>query len=413
MLPTPPPVRRPPSPAGRARRSALLVAGTGLATLAVAAPSAVAAPEYYGVEVDATVRTTYAGSSDDPRLEHASSLSTSTRVTAGFLAVIERAAGGRIIGAAGEAQHDATTTGTSSTREREFHASSNDWYERARSCTGAGRNRNDEGRTSLREDPLTPLVGASMILNLADRLDVNMDCTDTGRHGGAGPGSFSLSSPLPEDPLNDPGGPLSVSFDLPEEATRAGKTIQLFRGPAEGRAAYCPQALDEQAHRTSCRVTFEGTITLTRQDLGGGSPGPTHPGEQVPAGPTSPAGPGVPRPTQPAAGTAGPTVPAVPRVPATQSAVLGGSGLRFRATCRTACTGTARVRVPAKGGKGRARTLATVPVTLAAGARSRTVLVRLPARIRRALARTKGATVLVALRPQGGRTARTTLKVRR
>ena len=408
MLPTPSSTRHRSPAASRARRSGLAVAA-GLAALTVGAPSAVAATEFYGVEVDATVRTTYAGSSDDPRLEHESSLSTSTRVTAGFLAVIERVPGGRIVGAAGEAQHDATTTGTIATREREFHASSNDWYERATSCTGAGPNRNDEGRTSLREDPLTPLVGASMILNLADRLDVNMDCTATGRHGGAGPGSFSLSSPLPEDPLNEPGGPLSVSFDLPEEATRAGKTIQLFRGPADGQAAYCPKALDEQAHRRSCRVTFEGTITLTRQDLGG-----TPPSTPAPGGPTVPT-PGTPtRPApSPGTGTPKPTTPATPSVPAGQRALLGGSGLRFRATCPTACTGTATVRVPVAGRTGRTRTVATVPVTVGAGSRARTVRVTLPRTARRVLARTTGATVVVALRPKGGRVARTTLKVRR
>lgn len=409
-------------PASRSplRLAAATAAATGVVALAAAGPAS-AAYEYYGVEVDAVVDTSYVGQASTPTFEHDSSVATSTRVTSAFLAVIERDAGGRIIGANGEDQHEATTTGTITAREREFHAGSGDWYERGSACVGAGRNRNDEGRTILESDPLTPLVGGALRLTLADRLLVALTCETTGRHGGAGPGSFTLKSPRPDDPFSQPAGPLAVDFALPPEATAAGKVIQLFEGPAAGQEAYCPEDLAESAHRKSCRVTFRGTITLTKTDLGGQPPAP---GGQDGAGPGTPAppappvlpGPTVPPPSSPRPASTS-TPPATPRIPAGQRAVLGtgGSHLTFRATCPTACTGTASIRVPV-GGKGRAkrtRTLATVPVTLAAGARARTVRVAIPGKARHALRRTPGAAVVVALRPTGGRKATVTLQVRR
>ncbi|HST41059.1 MAG TPA: hypothetical protein VLK58_16210, partial [Conexibacter sp.] len=251
----------------RPLRTGAALFAAGLATLACAGPAS-AATEMYGVEVDATVETSYTGESHSTSFEHDSALATSTRVTAGFLAVIDRAEGGRILGATGEDQHTATTSGSITTREREFEPDYNDWWERGTECSGAGQNKNDEGRTSLRSDPLTPLVGATLILNLADTLLVDVTCRDTGRHGGAGPRSFTLTSPIPEDEFSEPFGPLAVSFDLPEEATRAGKVIQLFEGPAQGHAAYCPQTLDEQPHRKSCTVRFRGTITMTKVSKG-------------------------------------------------------------------------------------------------------------------------------------------------
>lgn len=374
---------------------------SAFAALAVTAPAQAATPEMYGVEVDAVVETSYSGSESRPDFEHDSAVALRTRVRAGFLAVIERAEGGRIVGASGEDQHVATTTGTIETREREFTPEWNDWWERSTSCTGAGEAKNDEGRTSLRPDPLTPLVGAALVLNLADKLVVDVTCTDTGRNGGAGPRAFTLLSPLPEDELTTPGGPLAVEFDLPAEATAAGKTIQLFEGPAAGQATHCPAELAERAHMKSCRVTFRGTIAFTRDSSA----------DDLLA----------------------------PLVPAKQQAKLEkrGTSLTFRAACPSGCRGTAAIRVPA-GGHGKAsgvaagaevrgapiggtaaraasaklRTLATIRVSVPKSARARAVKVAVPREARKALLRTRGAVVALTLKG-GGRTTRVTLRLAR
>lgn len=405
------PARRP----WRTGRAAALAAAAGLTTLAVAAPAQAASPEMYGVEVDAVVETAYTGSESRPDFEHDAALSLQTRVRAGFLAIIERDAGGRITGATGEDQHQATTTGTIETREREFAPEWSDWWERATNCTGAGEAKNDEGRTSLRPDPLTPLVGASLVLNLADKLTVDVTCTDTGRNGGAGPRAFTLLSPVPDDVLEAPSGPLAVAFDLPAEAAAAGKTIQLFEGPAGGQASYCPADLAERAHMKSCRVTFRGTITFTRDrsaeprvPSGGGGGGTGDGGSRTP--------------------TRAPDDDDLlaPLVPAKQQAKLDrkASSLTFRAACASGCRGTAAIRVPARGaGKasgataGRAaaaklRTLATIRVTVPKSGSARTIKVAIPKRARKTLLRTRGAVVALTLKG-GGRTTRRTLKLAR
>lgn len=400
----------------RTGRAAALaaVAAAGLSVLAVAAPAQAALPEMYGVEVDAVVETSYTGSESRPDFEHDSALALTTRVRAGFLALIERDATGRIIGASGEDQHAAHTTGTIETREREFAPEWSDWWERATSCTGAGEAKNDEGRTSLRPDPLTPLVGASLVLNLADKLVVDVGCTDTGRNGGAGPRAFTLLSPVPDDVLEAPRGPLAVAFDLPAEATAAGKTIQLFEGPVAGQATYCPPELRERAHMQSCRVTFRGTITFTRDRS---------------AEPRAPAGGG--------GGGETPRTPGrapnddddllAPLVPAKQQAKLDrkASSLTFRAACTSGCRGTAAIRVPARGAgrapgapAGRAaaaaklRTLATIRVTVPKSARARAIRVAIPRQARKTLLRSRGAVVALTLKG-GGRTTKTTLKLKR
>ncbi|MFA4928215.1 MAG: hypothetical protein WC558_06840, partial [Patulibacter sp.] len=244
-------------------------ATTALTILAVASPTAASAfaIDMYDVEVDATVETTYTGDATSTQLEHHAALIASTRLTSRFLASIERAADGRIIGANGADHHVASTSATVTTTEREYDPDWNDWWQRGTTCTGAGENRNDRGRTSLISDPLTPLVGAAFTLNLADELEVALHCTDTGRNGGAGPRSFSIESAL-SDEIGGPNGPLAVDFDLPPEATAAGKVIQRFEGPAAGREGYCPTSLAEQPYMTSCRVRFSGTISLTKIRLG-------------------------------------------------------------------------------------------------------------------------------------------------
>ena len=389
-------------------------ASAALAAFAVAAPAQAAPLELYGVEVDAVVETTYAGDAHTPTFEHTSSLALQTRLRAGFLAVVERDASGRVIGASGEDQHVATTTGAIETRERELAPDWNDWWERSTSCVGAGEAKNDEGRTSLRPDPLTPLVGASLILNLADKLTVDVDCADTGRNGGAGPRAFTLLSPVPDDEFG-PTGPLAVSFDLPAEATAAGKTIQLFEGPAGGRATYCPPELAERAETTSCRVTFRGTVTLTRDRASG----PGTPSNGGSGSGRAPAPVDDPRLDDLLA----------PLVPAKQQARLsrGATSLTFRAACASGCRGTAAIRVPAKAvaratgaaGAGaratvaaRLRTLATVRVAVAKSASARTVRVAIPRKARRALLRSRGAVVALTLKG-GGRTTKATLKLTR
>jgi hypothetical protein len=377
----------------------------GLASLALAGPAAAGTPEYYGVEVDATVETSYTGEEHSQAVEHDVSLALSTRVTAGFLAVIDRDASGRIIGATGQDQHVATTTGSILSRERRFAPEWNDWYEYATACTGAGENKNDEGRTTLRPDPLTPLVGASLVLNLADRLEVNATCENTGRDGGVGPRSALLESPLPEDDLVTPTGPLAVAFDLPREATAAGKVIQLFEGPAAGQAAYCPTDLAERSQKKACTVRFRGTITMTKTDLGMGQPAPTAPA------PTAPA--------KPAPSSSDDDLLA-PLVPPKQAARIGAkaSSLSFRAACRGGCSGTATVRVPAPRtrakGKPATRRLAVVRVAVPKGTKARTVRVAVPRKARAALRRAKGATVVLRLKDRrSGRSTSTTLAVRR
>lgn len=379
------------------RRTAAGIIAGGLAALALSAPAADAAPELYGVEVDAIVETTYSGHENTPTFEHDASVALSTHVTAGFLAVIDRAEGGRIVGATGEDQHTATTSGTITTREREYSADWDDWYERGTDCTGGGQNKNDEGRTSLSPDPLTPLVGASLVLNLADRLLVSADCTDTGRDGGAGPRSFALSSPLPEDPFSGGYGPLAVRFDLPAEATAAGKVIQLFEGPAEGHAAYCPEELAERAHKQACKVTFRGTITLTKTT--------TAPPPLPPVVPPVPGDVPIVRPTRPAADPAAERKPLLPRQQARLGA--GASRLSFRAGCSGGCDGTASIRIA-----GRPRTVATIRLRVPRGASARTVQVTIPKSARRTLRRARGAVVVVALKDRASRrTSKVTLKL--
>ncbi|MDW5596822.1 hypothetical protein VSS74_20920 [Conexibacter stalactiti] len=405
------PLTRPPrnddTTRARPRRAGTALLAAGLASLACAGPAAAAGIELYGVEVDAIVETSYSGESHSTEFEHDASLATSTHVTAGFLASIDRAAGGRIIGATGEDQHTATTTGTITTREREFDDNADDWWERATECRGAGQNKNDEGRTSLRADPLTPLVGASLILNLADELLVDVTCTDTGPNGGAGPRSFTLNSPIPEDELSGVNGPLAVSFDLPEEATRAGKVIQLFEGPAEGQAAYCPETLAEQPYLKRCTVRFRGTITLEKVSLDQPQPPVTPPPVTPPpvAVPPAPAPPTTaPERSQPSA-----------TVPAKQRARLDAKGARltFRAACPAGCTGSATIRVPGARPK-KPRTLAAIRLQLPRAAQARTVALTVPKRARKQLLRSRGAVIVVALKDRvSGRTTTTTLKVTR
>lgn len=408
-------------PARSLRRTGRTAAFAVAGVVALAGPAAAqaAAPELYGVEVDAVVDTSYTGEAHTAALEHSSSLALSTRVRASFLAVVERGAGGRILGASGEAQHTATTTGTITTREREYSSEWNDWWERATDCSGAGEARNDEGRTSLRPSPITPLVGASLVLNLADQLGVETSCTDSGRNGGAGPRSFALLSPVPADEFG-PSGPLAVTFQLSAEATTAGKTIQLFEGPEVGQPVYCPDELREQPHMTSCKVTFRGTITFTRDRSG--DPGRPSAGGGTARDPTPPRAPSY-------------DDLLAPLVPVRQQAQLSGgaASVSFRAGCRAGCRGTAAIRVPARsarsaaaaanGARGRLaaqpaaarmRTLATIRVAVPKSERARAIRVVVPRRVRGALLRSSGAVVALTLTSRsGGRTMRTTLRLAR
>lgn len=382
------------------------LAAAGLASLVLAAPAAADQFEYYGVTVDATVHTHYIGHESSAEIRHDSSLSLDTQVRSGFLAIVERAPGGRILGASGEDQHAATTTGTGTWLQREYDADYDDWYDYGSSCRGAGAARNDEGRTRLLSDPLAPLVGGALILNLADELTVEMACERTGRHGGAGPSSFRIESALPEDELSGVWGPLAVQFDLPEEAATAGKTIQLFEGPPQGHAAYCPSGLAGQAYTRECRVTFRGTITLEPTDLGIGRRTP-----EPPAPPAPPAPAPVPAPAPRPAPTPGLDDDLLaPLVPATQSASLNRSGseVAFKAACPAGCAGTATLRLL----RGRRRTLAVVRFAVGRSARPRTVRLTVPRRARGALRSARGATVKLVLRDRrSGRRVTRTLKL--
>lgn len=401
----------------RAARGSAAV--TGLALLALTVPTAATASafEFYDVEVDATVQTAYTGDASSTDLEHHSRLSTSTRVTSRFLATIDRAADGRIIGATGEDHHTASTTGTLITDEREYAEPWDDWWLRRTECTGAGQSKNDTGRTSLWSDPLTPLVGAGLTLNLADSLIVDLRCTDPGRNGGAGPRSVQLLSPA-DDPFEP--GPLAVTFDLPPEATTGGKVIQLFEGPAAGHAAYCPAGLDEQEHKTSCRVTFSGTISLTKVDLGGfpgEEPGDPYPPKQPPAVP-----PGQPSPPVPVVPANDPVKPPtgrpVPSVRRGQRAKLDAKASRttFTVTCRGGCAGRATFRVPAVKKRGRAqlKRLTSVSFRVPKGDAARTVRITVPKAARKALLGARGAVVDLSLRDrESGRSSSARLKLAR
>jgi hypothetical protein len=396
------------------------LASAGLATLAVAAPAS-ASPEYYGVTVDGTVQVSYTGHAREATYEHDSSLSTSTRVTSGFLAVIERA-GGKIIGATGGEHHNATTTSNMTVTERRWdHLGDRDWYQYGETCSGTVWNKNDVGRTSLRPDPLTPLTGAGLVLNLADVLEVDLSgCQTTGRDGrGSGPGDFTIESPVSEDDEFGPTGPLAVPFHLPAEATTAGKTIQLYEGPVAGHAGYCPTELKERSSTQSCKVTFRGTITFERTDLG--------------SAPEAPPAPPLPSPApQPAPRPAPQPEPSdddllAPLVPKAQTAKVGakGASVTFRAACPAGCTGTATIRVASSKARSRAtariakkpagtRTLATVKFTVAKSATARTVRVAVPKKVRAKLRKAKGATVVLALKERGTKkTTKATLKLAR
>lgn len=379
-----------------------------MVTLGFPVVASASSSTFYDVAVDATVLTTYTGAARTATIDHQTSLSTSTEVKATFLASIERDAAGRIVGASGEEHHTATTTGTSTTHEREFASQWNDWWERDRSCVGAGQNKNDVGRTSVRPDPLTPLVGASLTLNLADTLLVGLTCSDTGRHGGAGPGSFVIESAVSDDPA-DRLGPLATTFSLPPEATSAGKVIQFFEGPAAGEETYCPEALADQEHRMACRVSFRGTISLTKVELGGPA-GPPVSDVLPPALPIVPSG-------------AGPTGGVIssrrPSVPSTQRLRLAGRGSRFsfRAACAGGCSGSATIRVPAasssKSKSKSMRRVAVVRVAVPKGLTTKSVRVMVPRAARRTLDDTRGAVVDLELRDRAnGRTTKTRLKLR-
>jgi hypothetical protein len=396
------------------------LASAGLATLVLAGPAA-AAPEYYGVTVDGTVRVSYAGHADEPLFKHDSTLSTSTRVTSGFLAIIERA-GGKIVGATGGHMHDATTTSNVTVVEKRWDTlGGTDWYQYGHTCSGTVWNKNDEGRTQLRPDPLTPLTGAGLILNLADKLEVQTtNCQTTGRDGaGGGPGDFTIESPIDEDDDFGPTGPLAVPFHLPVEATTAGKTIQLYEGPVAGHADYCPPELKERSSTTQCRVTFQGQITFERTDLAGRPDAPPPTPAPTPAPAPQPAPGPQPQPSDDDL--------LAPLVPTAQKARLDAQGAKvsFRAACPAGCSGTATIRVPkAAKAKGRtttiaakkpgARTLATATFTVAKSAKALTVRVTIPKKVRAALRRATGATVVLALKDRGTkRTTKATLKLAR
>ncbi|WP_210491762.1 hypothetical protein [Patulibacter sp. SYSU D01012] len=394
------------------------LAAAGLASLALAAPAS-AATEHYGVEVDATVHTSYTGSAAETGFRHESDLAVDTRLTTGFLAIVSRGPDGRIEGVQGAEQHHADTTGTGHLAEdQQSSFSSDQWYHYGAFCTGAGPAQNDEGRTSLAPDLLAPLnTNARMVLNLADQLDVSLMCVAT-KPDGMGSGLPSQIRLRSDAEGSDPAAsPLAVAFELPQDALKRPVAVA-FSGPE--RPDYCPEALRERSVRTTCSVRFEGIVRFTPDPAlngGAGGNGDANGG----GGGQAPGGPAVPPP--PPASTDDDLL--APLVPAGQRARLDAKKgtLTFRAACRNGCTGTATIQAPARKGGPRAagaktaakgKRLAVVSFAVAKGATARTVTVKLPAKGRKAVRRATGATVALALKDRGTkRTTRATLKVAR
>lgn len=389
-------------------RTAGALAAAGLASLALVTPAS-AATEYYGVEVDATVHTSYTGSAAETGFKHESDLAVDTRLTTGFLAIVSRGPDGRIEGVQGAEQHHADTTGTGHLAEdQQSSFSSDQWYHYGAFCTGAGPAQNDEGRTSLAPDLLAPLnTNARMVLNLADQLDVSLKCAATKPDGmGSGlPSQIRLKSdPEPTDPA---ASPLAVAFELPQDALKRPVAVA-FSGPEA--ADYCPEALRERPVRKTCSVRFDGIVRFTPMPALNGDPGGS--GGQTPGGPAVP-------PPPPASTDEDDLL--VPLVPAKQQARLNPKKgtLTFKAACRNGCSGKATAR---KGGSraahakkaAKAKRLAVVSFSVPKGTTARTITVKLPAKARKAVRTAKGATVALSLQDRGTkRTTKATLKVAR
>lgn len=296
---------------------------------------------------------------------------------------------------------DATTTGSGKRVDR-FLDAQNRLQTRTYTCTPEAES--VLGRAILSDNPdgLEPLGrGERLTMRLAEGLRLEMPCP------GTDPVGLMMSG---AEPFGQ--GPLDTDFDLPAEAIGMGKIIQLVHStPAQEAAATCPGRDDDTVR---CTFSWEGTITFDRtgQETSGGTPPPASP-----APPAPPAKPPVSdddllAPLVPPADDSDLLAPLVP----VKSASLSRKGdrLSFKAACPRGCAGTltvagGRAKGAAAGAKRRA---ASVRFTVEPGKAARTVTVRLPAAMRKAV-RAKRAAVRLTLTPKGGRAVVRTLAVRR
>ncbi len=197
-----------------------------------------------------------------------------------------------------------------------------------------------------------------------------------------------------------PHGEFDQVFDLPPEAVGAGKVVQLVKPqPGQVIPVQCPGYSQEQGERCTSKLEWSGQVVFTKI-------GETRDEGDDLIAPLVPPGPAPERDDSDLI---------APLVPAKASVDRAGRTVSFRAGCAGGCTGTATITAGAGARAARAaatrRPLATLRFRVAAGA-PRTVRLRLPAKARAALRRTRRATLAIALRPfRGDAVRRTSLRL--
>jgi hypothetical protein len=249
-----------------------------------------------------------------------------------------------------------------------------------------------DAEAHIESDFLQPLENAEPLhVRAADTLDTDYACS--GDHLSADESVLGMPAEIGE-------GAMDASFTIPRDIIGHGKIIQLVKGAPEFAWQKCPGQYDDL---WTCTGGWEGTVTFTKvSDTGAPAPAPA----PAPATKPAPAPIPAPKPFDDADDLLAPLVPAKAAVDAK------GATASFTATCPTSCSGTATFTSGGSGGKARAaaaKALGTAKFTVKAGAKQQTVKVKLPAKARKALKRTKTLKMALVLKPKAGKAKRATL----
>lgn len=266
------------------------------------------------------------------------------------------------------------------------------------------------GWMRLMEDPaeIVPLDGETHLwLRPFEQFDVSFDC------GGSHPGAMLVYPDVGENGETPAGKhTFDTPFSLPREVFGMGYVEQLIPLQViEGER--CPGTLDLST--TKCRLEWEGKIIFRKiweNDVkSDGSPlGPSvGPGDQPPA--LIPLTPPQPAPKPPAPSALDEDDWLVPLV-AQSSAKVDAKGATVTVTCAAGCAGTASVVASGTSARAAAvKPLATARFTAPAGKPTK-VRVKLGAKARRKLRRSRRATLRLSFTKPTRRTQTVRLRVR-
>lgn len=240
--------------------------------------------------------------------------------------------------------------------------------------------------------PAVESYGTALVVRPFDLLIIDVPCTTSNW-------KYGLFWP------RSSGGPtleheFAAYVDMPREAQKLGKVIQVVKSDPERANARCV------ATEETCSMQWEGTVTLTRKEYAPPAPDPDDGVAPLPPPlPEAPAPAPAPEPAPaPAPGDDDLLFPLVPAVSATKATVTASSA-SATVTCASACSGT--VKVFAAG----AKPLATRRFQAPAGKATR-VTVKLSRAARRAVKRAGGVKLVVATKPAGAPAITRTVRAR-